>query len=156
MHVEISDEPDHCQCGQQIFEHCYIRNRLTRSETYAGNVCINRFLTDLGSRFDFDPQATLGAAAKWLRACIFPPESAWPNGWDVLWTPHHVARPTTLALATHGLPDRGACCFLDSGSRALKRWYGAYRERHDRRRCAYGGSRSGTDRHRNGPRRPPR
>ena len=53
MYVEISDEPDHCPCGQQIFEHCYIRNRLTRSETYVGNVCINRFLgIDTGNLFD--------------------------------------------------------------------------------------------------------
>ena len=53
MFVEISDEPDHCPCGQQIFEHCYIRNRLTGRETYVGNVCINRFLgIDTGNLFD--------------------------------------------------------------------------------------------------------
>ncbi|WP_062236686.1 hypothetical protein [Aureimonas sp. N4] len=51
--VEISDEPDHCPCGQQILEHCYIRNRLTHRETYVGNVCINRFLgIDTGNLFD--------------------------------------------------------------------------------------------------------
>lgn len=53
MYVELSDEPDHCPCGQQILEHCYIRNRLTRHETYVGNVCINRFLgIDTGNLFD--------------------------------------------------------------------------------------------------------
>lgn len=51
--VEISDEPDHCPCGQQILEHCYIRNRITLRETYVGNVCINRFLgIDTGNLFD--------------------------------------------------------------------------------------------------------
>ncbi len=53
MYVEISDEPDHCPCGQQILEHCYIRDRLTHRETYVGNVCINRFLgIDTGNLFD--------------------------------------------------------------------------------------------------------
>jgi hypothetical protein len=28
--IEISDEFDNCPCGQEIKEHCYIRNRLTR------------------------------------------------------------------------------------------------------------------------------
>lgn len=51
--VEISDELDNCPCGQEIREHCYIRNRLTGSETYVGNVCINRFLQiDTGTLFD--------------------------------------------------------------------------------------------------------
>lgn len=51
--VELSEEPDHCPCGQQILEHCYIRNRLTGRETYVGNVCINRFLKiETGSLFD--------------------------------------------------------------------------------------------------------
>jgi len=53
LFVEISDEPDHCPCGQEILEHCYIRNRLTHRETYVGNVCINRFLgIDTGNLFD--------------------------------------------------------------------------------------------------------
>jgi hypothetical protein len=53
LYVEISEEPDHCPCGQQILEHCYIHNRLTQRETYVGNVCINRFLgIDTGSLFD--------------------------------------------------------------------------------------------------------
>ncbi|MDJ0275993.1 hypothetical protein QLH51_04135 [Sphingomonas sp. 2R-10] len=53
IYVEISDEPDHCPCGQQILEHCYIRNRLTHRETYVGNICINRFLgIDTGNLFD--------------------------------------------------------------------------------------------------------
>lgn len=51
--VELSEEFDSCPCGQQILEHCYIRNRLSGKETYVGNVCINRFLgIDTGSLFD--------------------------------------------------------------------------------------------------------
>lgn len=51
--VELSEELDHCPCGKQILEHCYIRNRLTGKETYVGNVCINRFLgIDTGYLFD--------------------------------------------------------------------------------------------------------
>ena len=42
--VEVSDEPDHCPCGQEIREHCYIGNRATGAQTYVGNVCVNRFL----------------------------------------------------------------------------------------------------------------
>jgi hypothetical protein len=42
--IEISDDVDYCPCGQEIREHCYIRNRETLNETYVGNVCINRFL----------------------------------------------------------------------------------------------------------------
>ncbi|MEZ6030327.1 MAG: hypothetical protein R3C46_11320 [Hyphomonadaceae bacterium] len=51
--VEISEEFDHCPCGQEIKEHCYIRNRLNGRETYVGNVCINRFIQiDTGNLFD--------------------------------------------------------------------------------------------------------
>ncbi|MCZ8036451.1 MAG: hypothetical protein O9288_17080 [Novosphingobium sp.] len=51
--VEISDEFDECPCGQEIKEHCYIRNRLNGNETYVGNVCINRFIQiDTGNLFD--------------------------------------------------------------------------------------------------------
>ena len=51
--IEITDDFDHCPCGQDIKEHCYIRNRVTRAETYVGNVCINRFLhISTGSLFD--------------------------------------------------------------------------------------------------------
>lgn len=51
--VEISEEFDHCPCGQAIKEHCYIRNRLNGNETYVGNVCINRFIQiDTGNLFD--------------------------------------------------------------------------------------------------------
>ncbi|PHS24604.1 MAG: hypothetical protein COA84_08910 [Robiginitomaculum sp.] len=51
--VEISDEIDNCPCGQVIKEHCYIRNRLTGSGTFVGNVCINRFMQiDTGNLFD--------------------------------------------------------------------------------------------------------
>lgn len=42
--VEVSDEFDHCPCGQEIKEHCYIRNQLNGNTTYVGNVCINRFI----------------------------------------------------------------------------------------------------------------
>ena len=51
--IEISEELDHCPCGQKIKEHCYIRNRLTGHSTYVGNVCINRFVgIDTGTLFD--------------------------------------------------------------------------------------------------------
>lgn len=51
--VEISDEFDNCPCGQEIKEHCYIRNRLNGNSTYVGNVCINRFIQiDTGNLFD--------------------------------------------------------------------------------------------------------
>jgi len=51
--VELSDHFDNCPCGQEIKEHCYIKNRLTGHETYVGNVCINRFLgIDTGTLFD--------------------------------------------------------------------------------------------------------
>jgi hypothetical protein len=51
--VEISEELDHCPCGQQIREHCFIRNRLNGNSTYVGNVCINRFIgINTGSLFD--------------------------------------------------------------------------------------------------------
>lgn len=51
--VEISEEFDNCPCGQEIKEHCYIKNSVTGHETYVGNVCINRFIgIDTGSLFD--------------------------------------------------------------------------------------------------------
>lgn len=51
--VEISEEWDHCPCGQEIKEHCYIRNRRNGNTTYVGNVCINRFIQiDTGNLFD--------------------------------------------------------------------------------------------------------
>lgn len=50
--VEISEELDNCPCGQEILEHCYIRNDSTGHSTYVGNVCINRFIgIDTGSLF---------------------------------------------------------------------------------------------------------
>ncbi|WOC14965.1 hypothetical protein [Pseudochrobactrum sp. MP213Fo] len=53
IYVEISEELDHCPCGQTILEHCYITNRLTNQNTYVGNVCINRFLgIDTGNLFE--------------------------------------------------------------------------------------------------------
>ena len=69
LSVEISEELDYCPCGQQILEHCYIRNRLTGHETYVGNVCINRFLKiETGNLFDGlkrirdDPEANANEA----------------------------------------------------------------------------------------------
>lgn len=51
--VEISEEFDQCPCGQDILEHCYIRNRLNKATTYVGNVCINRFVgIDTGNLFE--------------------------------------------------------------------------------------------------------
>jgi hypothetical protein len=51
--VEISDEFDNCPCGQDIKEHCHIRNRLNGHTTYVGNVCINRFIQiDTGNLFE--------------------------------------------------------------------------------------------------------
>ncbi|RRD22035.1 hypothetical protein ECB98_21955 [Brucellaceae bacterium VT-16-1752] len=51
--VEISEELDECPCGQNILEHCHIRNRLNGATTYVGNVCINRFVgIDTGNLFE--------------------------------------------------------------------------------------------------------
>ena len=51
--VEISEEFDNCPCGQDIKEHCYIRNRTNGHTTYVGNVCINKFIQiDTGNLFD--------------------------------------------------------------------------------------------------------
>ena len=51
--VEISEEWDSCPCGQDIKEHCYIRNRHNGNSTYVGNVCINRFIQiDTGNLFE--------------------------------------------------------------------------------------------------------
>lgn len=51
--VEITEDVDHCPCGQEIKEHCYITNRITGNSTYVGNVCINRFIRiDTGNLFD--------------------------------------------------------------------------------------------------------
>jgi hypothetical protein len=42
--IEVSEEFDQCPCGQDIKEHCYIKNQLNGNATYVGNVCINRFI----------------------------------------------------------------------------------------------------------------
>jgi hypothetical protein len=42
--IEVSEEFDSCPCGQDIKEHCHIRNYLNGNTTYVGNVCINRFI----------------------------------------------------------------------------------------------------------------
>ena len=53
MGVEVSAEFDSCPCGQEIKEHCYIKNHLTGVHTYVGNICINRFLgIQTGNLFD--------------------------------------------------------------------------------------------------------
>lgn len=50
--IEISEELDNCPCGQDIKEHCYIKNQLNGNTTYVGNVCINRFIgIETGSLF---------------------------------------------------------------------------------------------------------
>jgi hypothetical protein len=52
-YVEVSDEFDSCPCGQEIKEHCYIRNVQTGNQTYVGNVCVNRFIgIDTGTLFE--------------------------------------------------------------------------------------------------------
>lgn len=51
--VEMSEELDTCPCGQEIREHCIIKNRLNGNMTYVGNVCINRFVgIDTGNLFE--------------------------------------------------------------------------------------------------------
>lgn len=51
--VEVTEDFDQCSCGQDIKEHCYIRNSLNGNQTYVGNVCINRFLQiDTGNLFE--------------------------------------------------------------------------------------------------------
>lgn len=53
VQVEISDEVDHCPCGQEIREHCFIYNDKTRNTTFVGNVCVHRFIgIDTGTLFD--------------------------------------------------------------------------------------------------------
>ena len=76
--VELSDEWDQCPCGQDIKEHCFIRNDTTGAQTYVGNVCINRFIgIDTGTLFDGlrrlskDPRANANAAVI---------EHAWKHG----------------------------------------------------------------------------
>lgn len=52
IEIEISEELDQCPCGQEIKEHCYIKNQLNGNTTYVGNVCINRFIgIDTGNLF---------------------------------------------------------------------------------------------------------
>lgn len=51
--IELSEEWDNCPCGQEIKEHCFIKNRLNGHTTYVGNVCINRFIKiDTGNLFE--------------------------------------------------------------------------------------------------------
>lgn len=42
--VELSEEWDNCPCGQDIKEHCYIKNIINGNTTYVGNKCIKRFM----------------------------------------------------------------------------------------------------------------
>jgi hypothetical protein len=76
--VELSEEWDNCPCGQDIKEHCFIRNGITGKQTYVGNVCIKRFIgIDTGTLFDGlrrlsnDPSSNANAAVV---------EHAWKNG----------------------------------------------------------------------------
>jgi hypothetical protein len=51
--IEVSDEFDSCPCGQDIKEHCYLRNTVTGHQTYVGNICVKRFIgIDTGSLFE--------------------------------------------------------------------------------------------------------
>jgi hypothetical protein len=50
--IEISHESDNCPCGHPIKEHCFVRNRLTGTTTYVGNVCIDRFGIETRNLFD--------------------------------------------------------------------------------------------------------
>ena len=51
--VEVSEEFDSCPCGQEIKEHCFIRNTRTGHQTYVGNVCVNQFIgINTGNLFD--------------------------------------------------------------------------------------------------------
>jgi len=51
--VEVSEEFDHCPCGQEIKEHCYLQNTVTGHRTYVGNVCVSQFIgIDTGTLFD--------------------------------------------------------------------------------------------------------
>ena len=53
LSVEISEEFGKCPCGQQIKEHCYIRNNANGNKTWVGNVCINIFIQlDTGNLFE--------------------------------------------------------------------------------------------------------
>lgn len=50
--VEMHEEFDHCPCGQQIKELCYLENQVNGQKTYVGNVCVNRFIgIDTGNLF---------------------------------------------------------------------------------------------------------
>ena len=77
--IEISDELDNCPCGQEIKEHCYIRNLLNGNATYVGNVCINRFIQiDTGSLFDGLKRIAADNGANANHDLI---EHAWRNGY---------------------------------------------------------------------------
>lgn len=77
--IEISDEFDNCPCGQEIKEHCYIRNRLNGYATYVGNVCINRFIQiDTGNLFEGLRRIAADIRANANHDLI---EHAWRNGY---------------------------------------------------------------------------
>lgn len=42
-----SNFEEFCPCGHHIKEMCEIRNRVTKEETYVGNVCIHRFMKNI-------------------------------------------------------------------------------------------------------------
>lgn len=50
--VQMHEDYDHCPCGQQIKELCYIENKVNGNKTYVGNVCVNQFIgIDTGNLF---------------------------------------------------------------------------------------------------------
>lgn len=78
VRIEISEDFGQCPCGQDILEHCFIRNQITGRETWVGNVCINRFLgIDAGTLFDGFKRISANLAANANDAVI---EYAQANG----------------------------------------------------------------------------
>lgn len=62
--IEVSEEFDNCPCGQEIKEHCFIKNRVNGNTTHVGNVCINRFIgINTGNLFEGLKRLTLDRAA---------------------------------------------------------------------------------------------
>lgn len=77
--VEVSEVFDQCPCGQDIKEHCYIRNRRNGNQTYVGNVCINRFLQiETGNLFEGLKRIAANPKANANKDVI---EYAWAKGY---------------------------------------------------------------------------
>lgn len=69
--IEVSEDFDNCPCGQQIKEHCFIENRITKHRTFVGNVCVNRFMgMNTGTLFDGLKRVRADAAARPNEALI--------------------------------------------------------------------------------------